>query len=94
MSLRLRRGARGLHQRPNDGAARELDLEAIMRIGSCALQQEILHCGQSQWTDLVGGKPLGLTIAWINRRGVALAPEVPRPDYIFSDIASVVGLLD
>ena len=24
---------------------------------------QILHCGQSQFTDMVGGKPLGLTIA-------------------------------
>ena len=35
-------------------------------------RDEILHSGQSQFTDMVGGKPLGLTIAWINRRGVAL----------------------
>lgn len=53
----------------------------------------ILHCGQSQFTDLVGGKPLGLTIAWINRRGIALSPEVPKPDYVFPDIASVRELL-
>ncbi|MCC7045159.1 MAG: HAD hydrolase-like protein [Alphaproteobacteria bacterium] len=53
----------------------------------------ILHCGQSQFTDLVGGKPLGLTICWINRRGIALSPDVPRPDYVFPDIASVRALL-
>jgi 2-haloacid dehalogenase len=53
----------------------------------------ILHCGQSQFTDLVGGKPLGLTIAWINRRGIALSPDVPKPDYVFPDIASVRSLL-
>lgn len=53
----------------------------------------ILHCGQSQFTDLVGGKKLGLTICWINRRGIALSPEVPRPDHVFADIASVRGLL-
>jgi 2-haloacid dehalogenase len=29
---------------------------------------EILHSGQSQHTDMVGGKPLGLTVTWINRR--------------------------
>jgi hypothetical protein len=52
---------------------------------------EILHSGQSQFTDLVGGKPLGRTIAWINRRGVALDPSVPRPDFTFSDIASLIG---
>ncbi len=54
---------------------------------------EIFHSGQSQFTDMVGGKPLGLTIAWINRRGVALHPSVPRPDYQLSDIASLVPLL-
>ena len=57
-------------------------------------RDEILHVGQSQFTDLVGGKPLGLTIAWINRRGVDLHPSVPRPDFIFADIASLIPLLD
>ena len=49
----------------------------------------ILHAGQSQFTDLVGGKPLGLTIAWINRRQIALDGAVPRPDYVFPDIQSL-----
>jgi 2-haloacid dehalogenase len=53
----------------------------------------ILHSGQSQFTDMVGGKPLGLTIAWINRRGVALHPSVPRPDFVFSGIADLLPLL-
>jgi 2-haloalkanoic acid dehalogenase type II len=54
---------------------------------------EILHSGQSQYTDLVGAKPLGLTVAWINRRGVALSPEVPRPDFQYPDIQSLVSLV-
>jgi 2-haloacid dehalogenase len=54
---------------------------------------EILHAGQSQFTDLVGGKPLGLTIAWINRRHVALDDSVPRPDFIFADIQSFSELV-
>ena len=54
----------------------------------------ILHSGQSQFTDLVGGKPLGLTIAWINRRGIPLSDSVPRPDYVFRDIASLLQLVD
>ena len=53
---------------------------------------EILHSGQSQFTDMVGGKPLGLTIAWINRRGIALHDSVPRPDHIFRDIGSLLPL--
>jgi 2-haloacid dehalogenase len=54
---------------------------------------EILHSGQSQFTDLVGAKPLGLTVAWINRRNLSLSPDVPRPDHILSDIASLARML-
>jgi 2-haloacid dehalogenase len=57
-------------------------------------KDEILHAGQSQFTDLVGGKPLGLTIAWINRRHIALDESVPRPDFIFSDIQSLAELVE
>jgi 2-haloacid dehalogenase len=57
-------------------------------------KEEIFHSGQSQHTDMVGGKPLGLRIAWINRRGVELHPSVPRPDFVFGDIASLIPLLD
>jgi 2-haloacid dehalogenase len=57
-------------------------------------KSEILHAGQSQFTDLVGGKPLGLTIAWINRRQVPLDDSVPRPDFIFADIHSLTGLVE
>jgi len=56
-------------------------------------RDDILHAGQSQFTDMVGGKPLGLTIAWINRRGVDLHPSVPRPDFTFPDIASLIPVL-
>ena len=54
---------------------------------------EILHSGQSQFTDMVGGKPLGLTVCWINRRGIDLHPSVPPPDHIFPDIRSLLQLL-
>ncbi len=57
-------------------------------------RDEILHAGQSQFTDLVGGKPLGLTIAWINRRQIALDASVPRPDFIFPDIQSLSRVVD
>lgn len=59
----------------------------------CA-REEILHAGQSQFTDLVGGKPLGLTIAWINRRRIELDSSVPRPDFIFSDIQSLSEIVE
>jgi 2-haloacid dehalogenase len=55
--------------------------------------EEILHSGQSQFTDMVGAKPLGLTVAWINRRGIALSPAVPCPDFQFPDIQSLIPLV-
>jgi Haloacid dehalogenase-like hydrolase len=58
------------------------------------VKEEILHVGQSQFTDLIGGKPLGLTIAWINRRQVLLDDSVPRPDFIFADIQSLNDLVE
>jgi 2-haloalkanoic acid dehalogenase type II len=57
-------------------------------------RDEILHSGQSQFTDMVGGKPLGLTIAWINRRQIALDASVPRPDFTFPDIQSLSQIVD
>jgi 2-haloacid dehalogenase len=57
-------------------------------------KDEIFHSGQSQFTDLVGGKPLGLTIAWINRRHIALDDAVPQPDFILPDVASLSGVVE
>jgi 2-haloacid dehalogenase len=65
----------------------------LIENSGCA-KHEILHAGQSQFTDLVGGKPLGLTIAWINRRQVDLDASVPRPDFVFPDIQSLSRIVD
>jgi 2-haloacid dehalogenase len=77
--------------KPDGTLFRYLLDEAQRRFG--VSREEILHSGQSQFTDMVGAKPLGVTVAWINRRGVALDPSVPRPDYSFSGIASVLSLV-
>jgi 2-haloacid dehalogenase len=53
----------------------------------------LLHCGQSQHTDMVGAKPLGIRVAWINRRGRTLAPGVPKPDHELRDLRAVPELL-
>ena len=43
--------------------------------------------------EQAGGKPLGLTVCWINRRSIDLHPSVPPPDHIFTDIRSLLPLL-
>jgi 2-haloalkanoic acid dehalogenase type II len=55
---------------------------------------DVLHSGQSQRTDMVGAKPLGITVAWINRRGLALAAGVPPPDHEFRDLRPLLDLLE
>ncbi|MDB5412992.1 MAG: haloacid dehalogenase [Rubritepida sp.] len=57
-------------------------------------KERILHSGQSQFTDMVGAKPLGLAVVWINRRGGALHPSVPKPDLILPDIKSLLPRLE
>jgi 2-haloacid dehalogenase len=53
----------------------------------------LLHCGQSQHTDMVGAKPLGIRVAWVNRRGLPLAANVPEPDHELRDLHGVPPLL-
>lgn len=64
----------------------------LLRESGCSVA-ELLHCGQSQHTDLVGAKPLGLTVAWINRRGLPRALTVPEPDFEFRDLRSLLDLV-
>ena len=61
--------------------------------GAGCARNEILHSGQSQFTDMVGAKPLGLTVAWINRRGIVLSAGVPCPDFEYPDIKSLIPLV-
>jgi len=77
--------------KPDGGLFRYLLAEAQGRFDVGL--EKILHSGQSQFTDMVGAKPLGLTVAWINRRSVALDPRVPGPDYVFPDLASLLPLI-
>jgi 2-haloacid dehalogenase len=77
--------------KPDGSLFRYLLAEAGAKIGIGV--DEILHSGQSQFTDMVGAKPLGLRVAWINRRGVPLSPEVPRPDFQLPDITSLTPLV-
>jgi len=63
----------------------------LLRVGGVDVSG-LLHSGQSQRTDMVGAKPLGITVAWINRRGLALAPDVPAPDHEFRDLRPLLDL--
>ena len=77
--------------KPDGSLFRHLLAQAAAKMGIGI--EEILHSGQSQFTDMVGAKPLGLRVAWINRRGVPLSPEVPKPDFQYGDIQALIPLV-
>jgi 2-haloacid dehalogenase len=57
-------------------------------------RERIIHAAQSLYHDHVPAKRLGLSTAWINRRGHragfgATPPADARPDLTFSDLASL-----
>lgn len=78
--------------KPDGTLFRYLIAQAQLQFGIA--QDEIRHSGQSQHTDMVGAKPLGLNVTWINRRTVPLHPSVPRPDAVLPDIAGLPKLLE
>ncbi len=64
--------------------------EALRLIGS--RPEETLYVGDSQDDDIVGARRAGMRIAWLNRKGEALKPDIPQPDYEISSLQEVVGL--
>ena len=64
--------------------------EALRLIGS--RPDETLYVGDSQDDDIVGARRAGIKIAWLNRKGEALKPNIPQPDYEISSLQEVVGL--
>lgn len=66
-------------------------LKGLERIGLSA--QEVLHASLAPWADIEGAKPLGFTVAWINRTGENLGPWTPRPDYEFADLTGVLSVI-
>jgi hypothetical protein len=85
----------GRRKPPQKGGSRQrrADFPAKLIANAGVGVPEILHSGQWQFTDMVGAKPLGLTVCWINRRDIDLDPSVPPPDHLFTDIQSLIPLL-
>src|SRR5262245_11876019 len=65
---------------------------ALSRLGLAA-GPRVLHVFQSKVVDLPTANALGLQMAWINRQHQELEPELPRPDWIFPDLAPLLELL-
>ncbi|MFQ5838698.1 MAG: HAD family hydrolase [Thermoplasmata archaeon] len=71
------------HPRPFRRAVRLLSLKA----------GEVLHVGDSLLDDVGGAKALGLKTAWVNRDGLELPGEGPRPDFVLSSLDTLPQIL-
>lgn len=52
-----------------------------------------LHVGDSFGEDIVGAKAVGMPAAWLNRAHAQRPPSGPRPDFEFSDLRELPGVV-
>lgn len=57
------------------------------------LPEQFLYVGNSQEDDILGARKAGVKIAWLNRMGAKLRPEIPRPDYEVKKLNMLLELL-
>ncbi len=54
---------------------------------------EVLHIGDSQRADILGGKNIGMITAWVKRKpSENLMEGIPKPDYIINNIRELLDL--
>ncbi len=55
--------------------------------------EEAIYVGDSQEDDIVGAKGMGIQVAWLNRTGERLKPEIPEPDYEIRSLRELLKIL-
>ena len=56
--------------------------------------EEVLVIGDSLEHDIAAAKGAGLATVWVNRRGIALTENIPRPDYQAKDLWQVLAYIE
>ncbi len=54
----------------------------------------VLMVGDSPVSDVMGARQAGITIAWINRKQIALPPDLPKPDFEVSSLTELIPILE
>lgn len=74
------------HEKPSS----EIFLRAA-QIAECS-KDEMLHVGDGQHTDILGGINAGIETVWINRSGARLLQGIPEPDHEIDDLRELIGI--
>lgn len=56
-------------------------------------KDQLLLVGDSQVSDILGGKRFGLKVVWLNRSDVTLESGMPQPDYIISNLSDLLDIV-
>ncbi len=54
---------------------------------------DAIFVGDTPDADVLGAKQAGLDVAWINRKGRTIDPELPEPDFVIRSFAELPDLL-
>jgi FMN phosphatase YigB (HAD superfamily) len=54
----------------------------------------VLVIGDSPEHDIAAAKNAGLATVWVNRRGIALTENLPRPDFQARDLLEVLAYIE
>lgn len=55
---------------------------------------DVLVIGDSLEHDISAAKGAGLATVWVNRRGIALTENLPRPDFQAKDLWQVLAYIE
>jgi putative hydrolase of the HAD superfamily len=56
--------------------------------------EEVLVIGDSPEHDIAAAKNAGLATVWVNRRGITLTEDLPRPDFQAKDLVEVLTYVE
>jgi len=56
--------------------------------------EDVLVIGDSLEHDIAAAKDAGLATVWVNRRGIALTENLPRPDFQARDLLEVLAYIE
>jgi len=65
---------------------------AVMSTKSCP--EDVLVIGDSLEHDISAAKGAGLATVWVNRRGIPLTENLPRPDFQAKDLMEVLSYIE
>jgi len=54
---------------------------------------QVLHVGDSLFSDVHGAKKVGIPALWINRKNRPISVEHEKPDYISKDLTGIIDIL-